>query len=69
MLGVGTSQEICYEVNSVNLLTLSIFLDIKSFGSKWYQGRKHTSNATKYACDKQIKIIRRTFPTWGSLVA
>lgn len=58
-------------MNSVNLLTLSIYFlkDIKSFGSK-YQGRKHISNSTKCACYKQIKIIiRRTFPTWGSLVA
>lgn len=32
--------------------------------------RKYNPNATKYARYKQFKIIvRRTFPTWGSLVA
>lgn len=33
-------------------------------------GRAYNPNATKYACYEQFKIIvRKTFPTWGSLVA
>lgn len=65
--------EIWHKVNSVNCLMFWIFfLKMRSnpLESKLYQGRKHSRNATKYACDKQIKIIiRRTFQTWGSLTA